>query len=109
MERYLRARAVATRLPVSARRRVNVRPCDRSALGMTELHKCIAMNGATMGTRWLKIETHNGRTPFKPGNPGEKPEGCTRVFVGNLSYDIDEATLRDQLKGCGEITRLKWG
>ena len=71
--------------------------------------KCIAMNGATMGTRWLKIETHNGRTPFKPGNPGEKPEGCTRVFVGNLSYDIDEATLRDQLKGCGEITRLKWG
>ena len=31
--------------------------------------KCIAMNGATMGTRWLKIETHNGRTPFKPGNP----------------------------------------
>ena len=71
--------------------------------------KAIAMNGATMGSRWLKIEQHNGRTPFKPGNPGEKPEGCTRVFVGNLSYDIDEETLRAALKDCGTITRLKWG
>ena len=71
--------------------------------------KCIEMNGATMGSRWLKIEAHNGRTPFKPGNPGEKPEGCTRVFIGNLSYDIDEETLRNTLKDCGEITRLKWG
>jgi len=74
-----------------------------------DAQKCIEMNGATMGTRWLKIESHNGRTPFKPGNPGEKPEGCTRVFVGNLSYDIDEEGLRNALKDCGEITRLKWG
>ena len=71
--------------------------------------KCIAMNGATMGTRWLKIEAHNGQTPHKPTQPGEKPEGCTRVFIGNLSYDIDEATLRAALKDCGEIARLKWG
>lgn len=43
-----------------------------------------------------------------PRQPSEKPEGCTTVFVGNLSFQIDEETLRDAFKDCGEITQIRF-
>lgn len=49
------------------------------------------MDGQELGGRWLKIMLSFER----PGNSrnGEakpKPEGCTTVFIGNLSWSIDE-------------------
>ena len=38
----------------------------------------------------------------------EKPADCNTVFLGNLSFNIDEATLRDTFKDCGEITDVRW-
>ena len=71
---------------------------------------CVAMNGATMGTRWLKIELFVPRPKTTYDNtPSAKPEGCTCVFVGNLSYDIDEDTISAAFKDCGEITNVRWG
>jgi len=37
-----------------------------------------------------------------------KPDGCITIFVGKLSYEIDEKTLRDAFKSCGEIKEIRW-
>jgi nucleolin len=72
--------------------------------------KCIAMNNATMGERWLKIESYVEKPKRTYDNtPSAKPEGCTCVFVGNLSYDIDEESMKAAFKDCGEVTNIRWG
>lgn len=38
----------------------------------------------------------------------EKQEGCCTVFVGNLSFQIDEDTLREAFAECGEITNVRF-
>jgi len=40
--------------------------------------------------------------------PSEKPEGCTTVYLGNLSYDIDEAQVREVFGTCGTIEDIRW-
>ena len=71
---------------------------------------CIAMNGATMGERWLKIENYTEKPKRTYDNtPSAKPDGCICVFIGNLSYDIDEATVKEAFKSCGEVTNVRWG
>ena len=71
---------------------------------------CIAMNGATMGERWLKIENYAEKPKRTYDNtPSAKPDGCICVFVGNLSYDIDEAAVKEAFKSCGEVTNVRWG
>ena len=76
----------------------------------SQAQKCIAMNGATMGERWLKIEPYAEKPKRTYDNtPSEKPDGCTCVFVGNLSYDIDEEAMKAAFKDCGEVTNIRWG
>ena len=43
-----------------------------------------------------------------PRTPSEKPDGCTTVFVGNLSFSIDEDTLREAFASCGEIASVRF-
>ncbi|KAL7454239.1 hypothetical protein ACHAWC_007529, partial [Mediolabrus comicus] len=43
-----------------------------------------------------------------PREPSQKEEGCVTVFVGNLSFHIDEETLRDAFKDCGEISSVRF-
>lgn len=38
----------------------------------------------------------------------EKPEGCRKLFAGNLSYEIDDDTMVDFFKECGTIIGLRW-
>lgn len=40
----------------------------------------------------------------------EKPEGCTTVFCGNLSFDIDDDKMGVFAKdaGCGEVKAIRW-
>ena len=38
----------------------------------------------------------------------EKPDGCRKIFMGNLSFDIDEDTIHDFFKDCGEILSIRW-
>lgn len=38
----------------------------------------------------------------------EKPAGCTTIFVGNLSYDIDDAKITEFFKDCGAISQIRW-
>jgi len=50
-------------------------------------------------------------TPRQDRTPREatpKPDGCTTVFLGNLSFSIDEDTVRGLFSDCGEITSVRW-
>lgn len=38
----------------------------------------------------------------------EKPEGCRKLFAGNLSYNIDDETIVDFFKECGTLIGLRW-
>jgi len=44
----------------------------------------------------------------KPGDAAANPDGITEVFMGNLSFDIDDSSLKEAFKDCGEITNIKW-
>lgn len=37
-----------------------------------------------------------------------KPEGCKKLFAGNLSYNIDDDTIVDFFKDCGTLVGLRW-
>lgn len=37
-----------------------------------------------------------------------KPEGCRKLYAGNLAYDIDDATIVEFFKDCGEMIGLRW-
>eukprot|EP01129_Flabellula_baltica_P004245 TRINITY_DN1462_c0_g1_i1.p1 TRINITY_DN1462_c0_g1~~TRINITY_DN1462_c0_g1_i1.p1 ORF type:complete len:603 (+),score=107.30 TRINITY_DN1462_c0_g1_i1:80-1888(+) len=38
----------------------------------------------------------------------QRPENCMTVFVGNLSYDIDDDTIRSVFRSVGEIKAIRW-
>jgi len=64
----------------------------------------ISYDKADFGGRWLSI------TPFKSIThaPSEKQPGTTSVFVGNLSWDIDEDTLKAHFESCGNIKGVRF-
>ena len=37
-----------------------------------------------------------------------KPEGCKKLFAGNLAYTIDDDTMVDFFKDCGTLAGLRW-
>ena len=76
-----------------------------------DLDKALALDGGTWpgSDRWLKIEEGVDRPERKSmGSGGVKPEGCDTVFVGNLSWDVDEDSIRGLFGSCGEITRVRF-
>jgi len=38
----------------------------------------------------------------------EKPEGCDTVYLGNLSYDIQDQHIHDTFGPCGTIADIRW-
>lgn len=56
--------------------------------------KAVEMDGQELGGRWLKIMLSFEKPDHaRNGEPKPKPEGCTTVFIGNLSWSIDEVCL----------------
>ena len=53
-----------------------------------------------------EAETQNDDPADKSKPCKNNPQGCTRLFLGNLPFTITETTLNDFLNGC--ITHLKW-
>ena len=40
---------------------------------------------------------------------GEKPENCVKLFIGNLSYDIDDETITKFFDNVGaEVKAVRW-
>ena len=69
---------------------------------------CLEMNGGDFGGRWLNIKYSSAKPIMGPRAPSEKQEGCTTVFVGNLSFQIEEETLREAFAECGEISQVRF-
>ena len=38
----------------------------------------------------------------------DKPPGTTTVFLGNLSFDVDESVVRGLFGECGEVKEVRW-
>ena len=72
------------------------------------VEKAMALNGKSCGDRWVKVEKWRP-PPKRDHTPSEKPEGCNTVFVGNLSWDIDEETLKKAFADCGTVSQIRWG
>jgi hypothetical protein len=66
------------------------------------------LNGADFDGRWLSIKYSSPKPILTPREPTKKDDGCVTVFIGNLAWEIDEDTLRDTFKDCGEITQIRF-
>lgn len=40
--------------------------------------------------------------------PTPKPDGCRTVFVGNLSFSVDDAKITEFFSDCGEVREIRW-
>merc|ERR1712151_845271 len=69
---------------------------------------CLELNGLDFNGRWLNIKYSTPKPIWSPREPSQKADGCTTVFVGNLSFQIDEDTLREAFGECGEITQVRF-
>mmetsp|Transcript_24718 Transcript_24718/g.79815 ORF Transcript_24718/g.79815 Transcript_24718/m.79815 type:complete len:418 (+) Transcript_24718:66-1319(+) len=71
-----------------------------------------ALNGNDLDGRPMKIELAAPRKAA--GNAGatgaanEPGEPSDAIFLGNLSWSIDEAAVRKAFEGCGTVTRVKF-
>lgn len=87
--------------------------------------KAMELNGTECIGREIKLDysprqqraSGKGGKGSKGGKGGkgtrelsEKPEGCTTVFCGNLSFDIDDDKMGAFAKdaGCGEVKAIRW-
>lgn len=68
----------------------------------------IELNGQDFQGRWLSIKYSSPKPILSSREPTQKQDGCVTVFVGNLSWDIDEDTLRQVFGECGEITSVRF-
>merc|ERR1711998_226831 len=84
-----------------------------------ESAKAVAKAGMELMGRPLKINyakprPGGDRKPRKSFGGGgtremsEKPPGCTTVFCGNLSFDIDDDKMRQFASNAGNITNIRW-
>lgn len=61
------------------------------------------MGAAAAGTA---SSSSSGNPPGREKTP--KPEGCRKLYMGNLSYDIDDDSVVDFFKDCGTMIGLRW-
>jgi nucleolin len=75
--------------------------------------KAVAMNGTEILGRPMKVDFSTPRAN-KGGGGGEvrpmqeKPEGCTTLFCGNLSFNVTEEAVHEFFKECGAISNIRW-
>ena len=80
----------------------------------SEFEAAIALDGQLWPDteRWLKIldaDKISERKSFGGGDgPGVKPDGCDTLFVGNLSWDIEEQQLWDLFSQAGEVASVRF-
>ena len=85
----------------------------------TSVDEFVKHNGAMLLDRALRVDYAEGRKNRNGGGGGggggarpmsEKPEGCTTVFLGNLSYDIEDDDVHAKAKevGAGDVKNIRW-
>jgi len=63
-------------------------------------------HGRKMFLSYPKEEKTGGGASTK--GPSEKPEGCTSVFIANLSYQISEDEVYEFFSKCGNVKEIRW-
>lgn len=91
--------------------------CGFIDFGATEaVDQFVKLNGTDLLGRNLRVDYAAARknTPRAGGRGAkplsEKPEGCTTVFLGNLSYDIEDDDIHAKAKevGAGDVKHIRW-
>mmetsp|Transcript_2270 Transcript_2270/g.3160 ORF Transcript_2270/g.3160 Transcript_2270/m.3160 type:complete len:335 (-) Transcript_2270:73-1077(-) len=57
---------------------------------------------------WEEKPQTPGRAPREARPMSARPDNCTTVFCGNLSYDIDDDQMMAFFKDCGDIKQIRW-
>jgi nucleolin len=91
-----------------------------------EAKAAVAKNGEDVLGRPIRIDFAQSKTERTPGGDRQqqrtprdggqreqrpatpKPDGCTTVFLGNLSFQIDENAVRSHFGDCGDISSVRW-
>jgi nucleolin len=68
----------------------------------------LELNGGDYEGRWLSIKYSTPKPINAPRQVSEKQDGCCTIFVGNLSWDVDEDSLRAAFADCGTITQVRF-
>jgi RNA recognition motif-containing protein len=67
----------------------------------------IVTGGSTAGDKKLKSPGSDGGGGIKPMS--EKPDGCLKLFIGNLSYEIDDDKLKAFFASVdAEVKAVRW-
>jgi len=74
---------------------------------VTEAEAAVAKSGGDLGGRtvYCRLDVKKSASPraMKP-----KPDGCRKLFCGNLSYHIDDDAIKDFFSTAGIISSVKW-
>lgn len=62
--------------------------------------------GRTMYCRLDEKKANNG--PKKVHEIKAKPDGCRKLYCGNLSYNIDDAAIKTFFEEAGNVEYIKW-
>ena len=63
-------------------------------------------NAVLTGNALLNADGSKRPNPHSHQTP--KPPNCTKLYMGNLSYDVDDDGICDFFKDCGEVIGLRW-
>jgi len=76
--------------------------------------KALSKNGIEVLGRTMRVEVPIERTSSRKREStftrpiSTKPPGCKTLFLGNLSYDIEDKNIYELLADCGEIKQIRW-
>jgi nucleolin len=72
--------------------------------------KALEHDNATFGERWLRIVMASEKPAARSyaADPSTKPEGCNTIFIGNLSWNIEEESVREAFAECGAINTVRF-
>jgi len=82
--------------------------------------KAVALDGSDVMGRAVKVGFSHKNNPNAPREraprdraprehvPVEKTPGCKSIFLGNLSFDIDDAKVHEIFGGFGTIIAIRW-
>lgn len=65
--------------------------------------RAIECSGKHLQNRYLTIQAPKVARTNIPQEAREQPEGCNKVFVKNLPYDITEEDVENTFRSCGKI------
>jgi nucleolin len=81
-----------------------------ATLDRSSLDAALKLSKEYIGERYVTIREYiPGGSPSKGGGGGEKQDGSTTLFCGNLSFDMNDEAIREFFKDCGDIKAIRWG